>query len=76
LAPVMRGGLWEGPPDTIEAARQRLEGDLDGLYRSARDLHAPTSPSVVLFERQRALAGQVTAGLSAYARGSDGQPPA
>ena len=76
LVPVMRGGVREGPPDTVAAARQRLERDLDGLYPSACDLHAPTCPPVVLSERLQALRDQVTAGLSAHARGSDGHPPA
>ncbi len=76
LVPVMRGGVREGPPDTIAAARQRLERDLGGLDPSVRDLHAPTSASVVMSERLRALTGQVMADLSVQARGSGGQPPA
>jgi len=76
LVQVMRGGFREVSPDTIAAARQRLERDLDGLDPSACDLHAPTCPPVVLSERLRALTDQVTVSLSAHARGSDGQPPA
>ena len=76
LVQVMRGGFREGPPDTIAAARQRLERDLDGLSPSARELHEPTCPPVVLSERLRSLTDQLTAGLSLHTRGSDGQPPA
>jgi len=43
---------------------------------SARDLHEPTCPPVLLSERLRALTDQLTAGLSSHTRGSDAQPPA
>ncbi len=76
LVPVMRGGLRVGLLDTLAAARQRLERDLDGLSPSARDLHEPTCPPVVLSERLRALTDQLTAGLSPHTRGSDARPPA
>jgi nicotinate phosphoribosyltransferase len=76
LVPVMRGGLRVGPPDTLAAARQRLERDLDGLSPSARDLHEPTCPPVALSDRLRALTDQLTAGLSLHTKGSDAQPPA
>jgi nicotinate phosphoribosyltransferase len=76
LVPVMRGGLRVGPPDTLASARQRLERDLDGLSPSARDLHEPTCPRVVLSERLRALTNRLTADLSPHTRGLDAQPPA
>jgi nicotinate phosphoribosyltransferase len=72
LVQVMRGGLREGPPDTIAAARQRLERDLAGLSTSTRDLHEPSSPSVVLSERLRLLTDQVTTGLSSLTRTPNG----
>jgi len=68
LVPVMRGGVRQGPPDSIAAARQRLERDLAGLSASTRDLHEPSSPSVVLSERLRSLTDEVTAGLSSLTR--------
>jgi len=64
LTPVMLGGTRLGPPDTIEAARGRLDRELDALPLSARDLHHPEVPEVVISERLHHLTERVTAGLA------------
>ena len=51
LVPVMRSGRRLGPPDTIEAARRRLDRDLAGLPHGARDLHDPRPPAVASSDR-------------------------
>ena len=63
LAPVMRGGRRVGPPDTIEAARQRLVRDLDGLPSAARDLYAPAAPEATVSTLLRSLTDDVTAAI-------------
>lgn len=44
LVPVMRSGRRLGPPDTVDAARERLAADLAALPPGARDLRTPTAP--------------------------------
>jgi nicotinate phosphoribosyltransferase len=61
LVPVMRGGRRVEPPDTIEAARQRLDRDLDGLPSAARDLHVPVAPEAAVSALLQSLTDNVTA---------------
>jgi nicotinate phosphoribosyltransferase len=65
LVPVVEAGARIGPPDTIEAARRRLEADLDRLSAEARDLHHPSSPEVAVSDRLRRLTAEVIAELEA-----------
>ena len=60
LLPVMRGGARTGPPDTIAAARARLEHDLAALPAAARDLHEPVPPRVRVSDPLRELASALT----------------
>lgn len=68
LLPVMRSGQRVGPPDSIGAARSRLERDLGRLPDSARDLHEPVVPSVVVSELLTELTREVTARLGSASR--------
>jgi nicotinate phosphoribosyltransferase len=65
LVPVMRSGRRVGPPDTIEAARERLVRDLDGLSNEARDLHNPRPPAATISDRLARLDEDTRAQLEA-----------
>ncbi|HCU97449.1 MAG TPA: nicotinate phosphoribosyltransferase [Actinobacteria bacterium] len=60
LLPVMRAGQRTGPPDTVAAARARLERDLAGLPAHARDLREPVPPQVRVSGSLRDLAATLT----------------
>jgi nicotinate phosphoribosyltransferase len=71
LVPVMSGGRRLAAPDTIEAARARLEGDLARLPAAARQLRTPTRAEVAVSERLALLTEEVKARL--VTRRADGE---
>ncbi len=62
LVPVMRSGRRTDVDLSIDAARRRLERDLEALPADARDLHDPKPPQPVLSARLARLAETVAAG--------------
>jgi nicotinate phosphoribosyltransferase len=57
LVPVMRGGVRVAEPDTVPAARERLDRDLAALPPAALDLHEPVPPRVRVSDALQDLAG-------------------
>lgn len=68
LVPVMRDGRRVMPPEGVDAARARLQGDLDSLPPDARVLRRPEVPKVRVSPGLDALFREVAEGLSAPRR--------
>ena len=60
LAPVMRGGERVAPAEPIDAARARLERDLEALPAAARALERPVPPGVRVSAQLGALTDRLT----------------
>ena len=65
LVPAMRDGRRVMPPEGIDAARARLQSDLDSLPPEARALRRPEVPQVRVSPGLDALFREVAEGLSA-----------
>jgi nicotinate phosphoribosyltransferase len=60
LEPMMHGGARNCLPSTLDAARTRLEGDLEALPGDALDLHEPLAPRVRVSPSLRELTTRVS----------------
>jgi nicotinate phosphoribosyltransferase len=61
LQPVMRAGRRMGPPESLDAARQRFEADLDALPARSRQLLVSQPMPVSLTDRLWNLRDQTRA---------------
>ncbi len=63
LVPVMRSGSRLARPGTIQAARTRLDKDIDALPPEARDLHEPAQPDLAVSTHLQQLAEKVSSAV-------------